>query len=311
MTQPPNPIAQGLRAVRRDPPVFLVEILWRWSFALIALFFLLLTGLVLLGPLNIGDSFASAWRSHDNSKIGFVLLTIVLRLGKQLLVVAIALPIVIAFIWSLLAAAARRITVRRLSVPANPLRLRPMLALQTLRAFLTWIAVLLLLASIAGGVYVATRGPKPDLFRLYIMVSPLVVLISVLWLIFNWYLSLAAIFGREGESFLAAFRQARQTVRQQRSDFAGTGFVFLLLRLALLLIVLAICGLTSGMSGSAPQAALVLVTVLALAYLAASYYLYVSRMAAYLALADAHAGRDVADLLAESSRPPAGQSSPR
>src|SRR4029077_15837480 len=214
MTPPPNPITQGFRAVRRDPAVFLVEILWRWSFALITLFFLLIAGLMLLGPLNIGPSFASAWRSHDTSKIGILLLTIVLRLGKRLLVVAIALPIVIALVWSLLAAAARRITVRRLSVPASPLRLRAMLVLQTLRAFATWIAVLLLLASIVGGFYLATRGSRPDLVRLYTVASPLVVLIGASWLALNWYLSVAAIFGREGQSFRGAFRQARQTVRQ-------------------------------------------------------------------------------------------------
>jgi len=309
MTQPPNPITKAFRAVRRDPAVFLIEILWRWSFALIAFFLLFIAGLMLLGPLNIGPSFVSAWRSHDNSKIGIVLLTIVLRLGNRLLVALIVLPIVIALIWSLLVAAARRITVRRLSA-ASPLRFRAMLVLQILRAFATWMAVLLLLSAIVGAFYLATRGPRPDLVRLYTVASPLVVLIGASWLALNWYLSVGAIFGREGQSFRSAFRQARQTVGQQRSDFAGTGFVFLLLRFLLLLIVLAICGLTSRMAGTAPQTLFVLAMLVTLAYFAISDFLYVSRMAAYLALAAAHAERDVAELLEESSRPHAGQSSP-
>jgi hypothetical protein len=308
MTQPPNPVTQAFRAVRRDPAVFLIEILWRWSFALIAFFLLFIAGLILLGPLNIGPTLASAWRSPDSSKIGILLLTIVLRLGNKLLVAAIVLPIIIALIWALLAASARRVTVRRLSGD-NPLRFRTMLVLQTLRAFVTWMAVLLLLAAIVGAFYLATRGPRPDLVRLYTVASPLVVLIGACWLALNWYFSVAAIFGREGQSFRGAFRQARQTVRQQRSDFAGTGFVFLLLRFLLLLIVLAICGLTSRMAGTAPQALFVLTLVIVLAYFAISDFLYVSRMAAYLALADAHAERDVAELLEESSRPHAGQSS--
>src|SRR6266853_25716 len=292
MTQPPNPITKAFRAVRRDPAVFLIEILWRWSFALIAFFLLFIAGLMLLGPLNIGPSFVSAWRSHDNSKIGIVLLTIV-----------------IALIWSLLVAAARRITVRRLSA-ASPLRFRAMLVLQILRAFATWMAVLLLLSAIVGAFYLATRCPRPDLVRLYTVASPLVVLIGASWLALNWYLSVGAICGREGQSFRSAFRQARQTVGQQRSDFAGTGFVFLLLRFLLLLIVLAICGLTSRMAGTAPQTLFVLAMLVTLAYFAISDFLYVSRMAAYLALAAAHAERDVAELLEESSRPHAGQSSP-
>jgi hypothetical protein len=309
MTQPPNPITQAFRAVRRDSAVFLIEILWRWSFALIAFFLLFTAGLMLLGPLNIGPAFASAWRSPDSSKIGILLLTIVLRLGNKLLIAAIVLPIIIALIWGVLAAAARRITVRRLSA-ASPLRFRPMLVLQTLRSFVTWMAVLLLLAAIVGAFYLATRGPSPDLVRLYTVASPLVVLIGVSWLALNWYLSVAAIFGREGQSFRGAFRHARQTVRQQRSDFAGTGFVFLLLRFLLLLIVLAIFGLTSRMAGTAPQTLFVFTMLLALAYFAISDFLYVSRMAAYLALAAAHEQRDVAELLEESATPHAGQSSP-
>jgi len=135
---------------------------------------------------------------------------------------------------------------------------------------------------------IANRGSKPDLLLYYLMMMPSVVLISAFWLTVNWYLSLAAIFGREGQSFRGAIRQARQTVRQQRSDFAGTGFVFLLFRVVALLIATAICGLTSGMAGTAPQSYFVLLMVVSLAYFAVADFLYMARMAAYLALAAAH-----------------------
>jgi hypothetical protein len=120
------------------------------------------------------------------------------------------------------------------------------------------------------------------------MMLPSVVLISAFWLTVNWYLSLAAIFGREGQSFRGALRQARQAVRQQRSDFAGTGFVFLLFRVVVLLITTAICGLTSGMAGSSPQSYFTLLMIVSLAYLTMADFLYMARMAAYLALAAAH-----------------------
>src|SRR5262249_15821349 len=110
-------------------------------------------------------------------------------------------------------------------------------------------------------------------------------LIAVLWLALNWYLSVAAVFGREGQSFRDAFRHARQVVRRQRSDFAGTAFVFLLLRLLLLAIVLSICGLASGMAATAPEGYAALVLVLALTFFVVSDFFYVARMAAYLALA--------------------------
>jgi hypothetical protein len=120
------------------------------------------------------------------------------------------------------------------------------------------------------------------------MVLPSVVLIGSIWLTVNWYLSLAAIFGREGQNFRGALRQARQTVRQQRSDFAGTGFVFLLFRVVVLLIATAICGLTSGMVASLPQSYFTLLIIVSLVYFAIADFLYMARMAAYLALAAAH-----------------------
>ncbi|MFI5106139.1 MAG: hypothetical protein ACHP79_14555, partial [Terriglobales bacterium] len=70
MTKPPNPINQGLRAVWRDPVTFLLEVLWRWSFALLAFLLLFAAGLMLLGSLPIGDAWASAWHSRDPRRIG-------------------------------------------------------------------------------------------------------------------------------------------------------------------------------------------------------------------------------------------------
>jgi hypothetical protein len=302
MTKPPNPITQGFHAVRRDPAIFLLEILWRWSFAIIAIFLLLFTGMLLLGPLNVGPSFSSAINTHNASKLGIIVLSIVLRLGAKLIAAVIIIPIVIALIWSFLVAAARRITVRRLRPAQPPLGFRAMLALQLLRAFTTWIACLLLVGSIAGAIYVATQQARPDLTLFYVIAMPLVLVISVLWLIFNWYLSVAAIFGRDGQSFRGAFRLTRQTVRRQFSDFAGTGFVFLLLRVAVLLIVVAICGLASGMMTSAPDSYSALMMAVALICFVTLDFLYASRMAAYLALAAAHA---------ESSSAPAAHSAPQ
>ncbi len=288
MTQLPNPIMQGLREVWRDPAVFLLEILWRWSFAISALFLVFVTGLLLLGPLNVGPSFSLALNSRDASKLGIVLLSIVLRLGGKLIAAAVIIPMVIALIWGLLSAAARRVSVHRLRPAQPPLGFRAMLALQSLRAFVFWLACNLLVGSVAGAIYIATLRSKADPVMFNLFAAPAVVLIGALWLAFNWYLTLGGLFGREGQSFRQAFRQARQTVRQQRSDFAGAGVVFLLLRIVLLLIVFAVCGLASGMMATSPEGYFALVVVLALLYFAVSDFLYISRMAAYLALAAAH-----------------------
>ena len=287
MTRPPNPITQGIKAVWRDPALFLLEILWRWSFIIVACLLVVSAGAMLLGPLHIGNAWDSASRSRDPQRIGQLVLTILLILGMKAVIAAIATPLAIALLWSIFSALGRFVTVKRLRAGLTSLRFRSILALQLLRGFISWFSLILLAAAILGETLIATRGPRPDLLLFYLMITPSVVMIAAFWLVLNWYLSLAAIFGREEHTFRGAIRQARQTVRWQRSDFAGTGFVFLLLRIALLLVAVAICGLTSGMAGTAPQNYSVLLIVVLLAYLAVAYFLYMSRMAAYLALAAA------------------------
>jgi hypothetical protein len=303
MSKPPNPITQGLRAVTRDPALFLVEILWRWSFALLACLMVLAVGLMLLGPLHIGHAWDTSWRSRDPQRMGQLLVAILLMLGTKAIIAAIAVPIAIAFLWGILSGLGRFVMVKRLRAGLTSLRFRSIMAIQFLRAFVAWLSFVLLFAATFGEALIASRGPKPDLLLYYLMVMPSAVLISAFWLTLNWYLSLAAIFGPGGQSFRGAFRQARQTVRQQRSDFAGTGFVFLLFRTVALLIATAICGLTSGMAGSSPQGYFVLLMIVSLAYFAVADFLYVARMAAYLALAAAHVDPAGPKLVAASSNP--------
>ena len=288
MSRPPNPITQGLRAVTRDPAIFLVEILWRWSFALLACLMVFAVGLTLLGPLHVGNAWDTAWRSRDPQRVGQLILAILLMLGTKAMIAAVGIPIAITFLWSILSALGRFVTVKRLRAGLTSLRFRSILALQFLRGFVAWFSFVLLFAATFGEALIASRGPKPDLLLYYLMVMPSVILIGAFWLTVNWYLSLAAIFGREEQSFRGAFRQARQTIRLQRSDFAGTGFVFLLFRAVALLIATAICGLTSGMAGSSPQGYFVLLMIVSLAYFVVADFLYMARMAAYLALAAAH-----------------------
>jgi len=311
MSRPPNPITQGLRIVTRDPAIFLVEILWRWSFAVLACLLVVAIGLTLLGPLHIGNHWDTAWRSRDPQRMGQVVLAVLLLLGvKVIMTVAIAVPLAIAFLWSVLSALGRFVTLKRLRAGLTSLRFRSILALQFLRSLVGWFSFILLFAATFGEALIASRGPKPDLLLYYLMMLPSVILISAFWLTLNWYLSLAAIFGREGQSFRGAFRQARHTVRLQRPDFAGTGFVFILFRTVALLIATAICGLTSGMAGSSPQGYFVLLMIVSLAYFAVADFLYMARMAAYLALAAAHVDPAGPILVAASSTLPVENPTP-
>lgn len=299
MTQPPNPIAQSFRAILRDPAVWLLEILWRWSFAAVAMLIIFLAGAILLDPVHI-DSLARALQTKDPRMIGTTLFFTWLLLGVKAIVAVIVVPLVIAIVWTFFVASARRITARRLRAAA-PLKFGPMLKLQFVRAVVVWIAYLLVIGSVALAIHLASSSHS-DPVVFYNVGVPAIALVLLIWLVLNWYLSVAAIFGEEGQRFRAAFRRARQVVRAQRSDFAGTGFVFLFLRLVLLGIVVAILGLTSEMQATAPQSYAMLVIAVALAYFAISDILYVWRMASYVALSAALENDVILQL--EQSTPP-------
>lgn len=299
MTQPPNPIAQSFRAILRDPAVWLLEILWRWSFAAVAMLIIFLAGAILLDPVHI-DSLARALQTKDPRMIGTTLFFTWLLLGVKAIVAVIVVPLVIAIVWTFFVAAARRITARRLRAAA-PLKFGPMLKLQFVRAVVVWIAYLLVIGSVALAIHLASSSHS-DPVVFYNVGVPAIALVLLIWLVLNWYLSVAAIFGEEGQRFRAAFRRARQVVRAQRSDFAGTGFVFLFLRLVLLGIVVAILGLTSEMQATAPQSYAMLVVAVALAYFAISDILYVWRMGSYVALSAALENDVILQL--EQSTPP-------
>jgi len=293
---------QGLRAARRDPALFLLEILWRWSFTAIALFLVSCAAFLLLNREQM-NSLGQAVISKDPRMVGLSLFWTWLLLGKKAIAAVVAVPFVIAFVWTWLAAPVRRIIVSRLRA-APPLRFRPMLALQMLRAFAFWVAYLLLAGAVALAIHFASQR-KSDPSTFYGVAAPSVVLIGLIWLGLNWYLTMTAIFGQKDQSFLAAFRQARQTVQRQRSDFAGTAFVFFLFRLVVLLVAVAICGLNSRMVGAEPRTYVILLVVVLLLYSVISCFLYIARVAAYLALAAEYVEPGGPKLLASTVRQPA------
>src|SRR5882724_1264007 len=288
MPVPFNPITAGFRAVRRDPMILLTEILWRWSFGVIACLVLFFSALMLLGTVPVTGSVSNAWHSHDPALMAVVALHIIHVLGDKAIVAAIVLPISIALLWAILAALGRSVTIKRLRPAVTPLGFRSLLALHCLRALIAWLAVLALCAAMGVVIWIAIHGDKPDLFLFYALAVPSVLVIGGLWLTVNWRLTLAGIFGSDGRSSWGAMRQAKSVIRAQRADFGGTSFVFLLLRLVVLLIAFAVIGIPSGMMKTSPDIYAALVAAVLLACFAVGDFLYVSRMAAYMALAASH-----------------------
>lgn len=285
---PPNPITQGLRAAGSNLRIFLLEILWRWLFAITAALLALWACRIMLTQLQVMDWVLTAWRTQNFRMLALAGLSIVIKPLPSLLPVLFelaALALGLGLLWSLLAAFARRITLRRLEPARAPLGFFAMLLVQWLRALSTVVGSLLWLASLLMAVYFATKGTHTDLGRFYLIAIPSTLVLTTIWLLVNWHLSQAAIFGRAGQGFFPALREARRNIRRHASDFAAIAFIFLLLRLVLALIALAIIGLTSSMMATAFQSYLKLCVIVLLGYCFIADFLYISRTAAYLALA--------------------------
>jgi hypothetical protein len=273
-----NPLTYGFRAIRRDPALLLIEILWRWSFGAIALFLLL--GFVAFQPQVLTASEGVPWSSHDPVFIAQSLLPVVLGLADQWLLLALVL-VAGTVIWTLLAALGRTLILSRLE--KGRVSFRIMLSLQCVRALSFWLAVAFLVVSILLESRVAGGGAAQDIFLYFALAGGTMILIGVLWAVVNWLLTLAAVCcARNAGGALQSIRQAMALALSHSGDLFGTSLVFAIPRVLAFVIAFVLWFLPSPVMATAPQAYFAWTIVITLAYLAVSDWLYLARMAGYL-----------------------------
>jgi hypothetical protein len=276
-----NPLTYGFGAIRRDPALLLVEILWRWCFGALSL--LLFLGFLVMRPEVVAAGDGSAWSSQDPLLIAQALLRLLTGLGGKPLAVAIALLLAATVIWTLLGAAGRTFTLNRLE--RSGIRFRSILALQGLRAVFLWLAGIALTKTIALDARLAGHGVKPDIFLYSALAVWSVILIGALWAAVNWNLSLAAVCcAKNAGGFGRSIRQALALDRSHSGDLLGVSLVFALWRLIVLAVAFVLWFLPSAKMATAPRAYFAWFLTTMLAYFAASDFLHIARMAGYLAI---------------------------
>jgi hypothetical protein len=276
-----NPLTYGFGAIRRDPALLLIEILWRWCFGAMAL--LLFLGFLAMQPGSTATGDTSGWSSHDPLLIAQAFLHLLIGLGGRPLQVALALLLVATILWTLLGAAGRTFTLSRLE--GSVVSFRSILALQGLRAVFVWLAGATLARTIVLDARLAARGAKPDVFLYSALAIWSVILIVALWGIVNWNLSLAAVCcAKNAGGFGRSIRQALALDRSHSGDLLGVSLVFTVWRLIVMAVAFVLWFLPSGKMGTAPRAYFAWFVTATLAYFAASDLLYLARMAGYLAI---------------------------
>jgi hypothetical protein len=296
----------GFRAVLRQPSVALAEIAWRWAFgagAWTLVFFALRRILAHVDITQVELLIARRSNVLPIAEAGARILVQVLpQLASECLVLAPA----IAILWIAAGTVGRALTLRALlsreagepgeeasSNPPIPTLFRQnwaeegwatrprfgsLLLLNCLRALFTFVAIIAFLgAFLFAGAAFPSRNPAVAVLIGFFLAS----LVGFFWSVVNWFLALAPIWIVRGRPLLKSIADSLDLYRRSRSSYLGIASAFGVFRGAAL-----VAGIIAGLvaSQASPAAAVALSVVIALLYFAAADFLYIARLAAYIAL---------------------------
>jgi hypothetical protein len=287
-----SPTLAGFKAMFSRPSLGLAEIAWRWSFGFAAVTLIGFSTIEYLDSLPVTYRDELMFRTRQPALISRAI-SHILR-GSSLRVIAAALLLIsaLSFAWMLLGALGRSVTVRALLAhlpsangPSQPFRLSSLFGLNFLRAAATLAAVVGCGAAfLVGGAASPADNPSPGSAMMICFL--IVILIFLVWSALNWFLSLAAIFVvADGRDTFSAIASAVGLFRDRPGPLLAANTWFGLLHLVVFFIAASIVGFPLAFVGLLPTG-IVLggVLVVALLYFAVVDFLYVGRMAAYIAI---------------------------
>lgn len=281
-------VRRGLRVAFREPAIVLAEIAWRWTFGLAALVLVTASAAAFLHTILVSNVELLALTSKTPVLIADALVHIFRGSGSRLLRIVVILTPALSLLWVVTASLGRAATLKTLLGREEGPAMAPLFGLHFLRAALGLAALIAYVgAAILAGL-AATAGPvnRPGVFLLVFLGLSLV--ITLIRSRISWFLFLGAIFaGREGRDTFAAIADAGQFFRRHLGSFLATGTWFAVLRgfnagvaTVVSLAPLALIGRVRG------ALVAVLLVLVALVYSAFADFLYVARLAAYVALAE-------------------------
>jgi hypothetical protein len=307
----------GFQAIFSRPSLGLAEIAWRWSFGFATVSLLGFSVLEYLDSLPVTSRDEFMFRTRQPALISRALAHILRGSSLRLIAAAILLAVALSMAWILLGALGRGLTVGAMREQfqggvdssgareqiIRGYRLRSLVGLNFLRVAATVAAVVGCLAAfLAAGAASRANDPSPGTATLICFF--IVMLAGVAWAILNWFLSTAAIFVvAEGRDSFAAIAGAVTLCRDRLGPVLAASAWFGLAHMAVFVVASTVVGFPVVFAGLLPPGVVVGgVLVVALLYFAAVDYLYVGRLAAYLAVLSA---AEVLPMI-EMAPPPAG-----
>ncbi len=294
---PPTPVRDGFRAVWRQPSIFLAEVSWRWSWGGAALLLLFLALFEYLHTLVVTPADMMLLRLRHPLAVSRALADIFHGSGPRVVMAAILLIPALALAWALLGALGRFATLRALiaraapdldsAIEPGPRSIRALTGLNVFRVALALAALVSLLGSAIVASFVST--PKaPHAGLAFLLFIPFAILVSMVWSTVNWFLSIAAVFAvRDGEDTFGSIAAAVEFCRRCSGKISAVGFWFGAMHLVAFVIGTTVVMYPLSVASLVPASiTLTLMGLVILAYCAVADFLYVTRLAGYLAVVE-------------------------
>jgi len=294
-----SPTLEGFRLMLRRPSFGIAEVAWRWSFGLACWLLFAFSFFEYLRTLAVTRGDLLLLRSRQPVLISQAMAHIFGGSGLRVVQTTILLAVSLAIGWVALASLARAATLKALlgyfseaensPAPANDrqpgFRVHSLFGINFFRVAATLAASIGCLAALllGGAVSPASRPAPGSAFLVFLSV---ILLVWLVWSVMNWFLSLAAVFViAEGRDAFAAIASAVTLCRNRAGSVLAVGTWFGLAHIAAFVLATSVVAFPLGLAGVLPAGVVlggvILVTLL---YLAVADYLYIGRLAAYVAI---------------------------
>jgi hypothetical protein len=301
-----SPTLEGFRVMLRRPSLGLAEIAWRWSLGFATVLLLFFSFVEYLDTLPVTDADLLLLRSRQPFLISHAILHIFSGSGPRLVAASLVLVFAMALAWIGTASFGRAATLKALidyfvevnaadqtesprprswRGPEGIWQLRSLVGLNFFRVGVTLAAVVgcvggLLLAGFAS----SKADPSPGSAALIFLT--MVMLVWLAWTVLNWFLSVAAIFVvAEGRDTFGAVASAVDLCRTRTGSVLAAGTWFEVAHVVVFVLASSVIAIPLALAGVLPAGVILGgVLLVALLYFAIVDFLYVGRLAAYLAI---------------------------
>jgi hypothetical protein len=289
----PTPIRDAFRTLWRQPSIYAAELAWRWSWGAAAF---ALTALALneyLYTLVVTPTDLMLLRLRHPLAVSRALADIFHGSAPRLIYTAAVLIPALALLWIVLAALGRYTTLRALVSHATPSwtatsgAIPSLIGLHTLRVALALAGILSFLGAALVASFVSTpKNPHVGLAALIFL--PLAVLVSAIWSWVSWFLQISTIFTvRDGNDAFGSLASAMDFARRCGRKTSAVSFWFGAMHVVAFVIGSTVVAYPLALAQLlSPSITLFLMAAVSVAYFAIADYLYLARLAGYLAVVE-------------------------